>query len=67
MASVEHPREEGLKKEYEYYQYLLRSYQSKSLRYAFFAERAASKVHHIKFTLINTVFSFLCLFIRLHY
>ena len=44
MASVQLPREEALDKESEYAIQLFTSYQSKALQYAFFAERAATKV-----------------------
>ena len=54
MASVQFPRDEGLKKEAQYYEHLQRSYQSKSLQYAFFAQRLATKVVTLYSLNINT-------------
>ncbi|MGB3864100.1 MAG: 3-hydroxyacyl-CoA dehydrogenase NAD-binding domain-containing protein [Xanthobacteraceae bacterium] len=43
-AAIDHPFEEGLKKEHELFLKLMTGDQSKAQRYAFFAEREAAKV-----------------------
>jgi 3-hydroxyacyl-CoA dehydrogenase len=46
-AAVEHPYEEGVKIERELFMKLMNGSQSKALRHAFFAERAAAKIDGI--------------------
>ena len=44
MAAVQYPFERGLEKEMEFAAVLFQSGQARALQYAFFAQRAATKV-----------------------